>query len=130
MSDALTVFDVTEDGRFRFAGINPAAERIRGIPQAEAYGRYYEEVVDYEQVARSLPNFRRCVEMAAPLAYEEWHTGGGRDWYLETVLLPVPDSSGRIARLIMLGHDITRRKRAEDVGIARQVGTRSEREES
>jgi PAS domain S-box-containing protein len=130
VSDALTVFDVTEDGRFRFAGINPTAERIRGIPQAEAYGRYYEEVVDYEQVARSLPNFRRCVEMAAPLAYEEWHTGGGQDWYLETVLLPVLDSSGRATRLIMLGHDITRRKRAEDVRTAKRAGVRSKRGES
>jgi PAS domain S-box-containing protein len=129
VSDALTVLDVTEDGRFRFAGVNPAAERIRGISQAAAYGRYYDEVVDYEQVARSLPNFRRCVEMAAPLAYEEWHTGGGREWYLETVLLPVLDSSGRATRLIMLGHDITRRKRAEDVLVAKQVGAPLERGE-
>jgi PAS domain S-box-containing protein len=129
VSDALTVFDVTEDGRFRFAGINPTAERIRGIPQAAAYGRYYDEVVDTEQVARSLPNFRRCVEMGAPLAYEEWHTGGGNEWYLETILLPVLDGSGRATRLIMLGHDITRRKQAEDVRIAKQVGARSERGE-
>jgi len=120
VSDSLFVFDVTDDGRFRFAGINATAERVGGVSDEAACGKYFEDVVRPEQVAQALPNFRRCIEKGEPLHYEEAYSRPAGNWYLDTSLVPVRDDTGRITRLIVVSRDITERKLAEEALRASQ----------
>lgn len=110
VSDSLFVFDVTGDGRFVFSGINAAAARISGVSAADAYGRFFEDVVRPEQVRQALPRFQRCVESGQPMEYEEDYTrpaAGTR--HLNTSLLPLPPRAGCVRRLVVLNRDITER---------------------
>jgi PAS domain S-box-containing protein len=115
-TDSIFVFDVTTDGRFRFTGVNATSTKLSGVSDSAASGKFLEEVVRPEQVARALPHFRRCVETGELLLYEEQYPrpAGGHS-YLFTTLIPVRETNGSICRLIVVTHDITERKRAEEV---------------
>jgi PAS domain S-box-containing protein len=114
-SDAIFLLDVTSDGRFRFAELNPAEERLTGLSNAEAAGRYTEEVVPEALLARVNANFRRCVAGGAPITFEERleFPPGTRD--VNTTLIPVRNAAGDIYRLVGIVRDITERKRNEDL---------------
>ena len=118
VSDALFVFDVTDDGRFRFAGINRGAEELGGVSHADAVGKYLEEVVRPSQVAQSLPDFRRCVTTKQPIHVDESYERAGREWYLDKILIPILDSNDRVRRLLAITRDITERQQAEQLRIA------------
>src|SRR3954452_24765793 len=68
-SDCLFFVDVTLDGRFRFAGFNPAAERSVGLTSSETMGKLVEEVLP--DAAREVTaNYRRCLEAGTLIGYE------------------------------------------------------------
>ncbi len=113
VSDSLQLFDVTGDGRFRYADMNPFAGKIAGIAKAAAVGRFFEDVARPEQIEHSLPLFCRCVETGEPLSYEEQIEDGAGFRDLNTVLLPVRNESGSVYRLIVFNRDVTQIKTAE-----------------
>ncbi len=115
VTDSIFVFDVVEEGRFRFVSVNAASTRLSGVSDAAASGKFLEEVVRPEVVAVSLPPFRRCVETGEVLSYEEEYplpTGGKS--YLAKTLIPVRDDGGSVWRLIAVTRDVTERRLAAD----------------
>jgi two-component system cell cycle sensor histidine kinase/response regulator CckA len=120
VTDTIFVFDVTNDGRFRFAGVNAASTELSGVSNSAASGKFLEEVVRPEVVASSLPYFRHCVETGEVLRYEEVYSrpAGGQS-YLSKTLIPVRETTGSVCRLIVVTSDITERKRAEEGRLAR-----------
>jgi PAS domain S-box-containing protein len=115
VTDSIFVFDVVEDGRFRFVGVNATSTKLSGVSDSAASGKLLEEVVRPEVVATSLPLFRRCIETGEVLRYEEEYprpTGGKS--YLSKTLIPVRDATGSVCRLIAVTGDVTERKLAED----------------
>jgi PAS domain S-box-containing protein len=125
VSDALTVFDVTEDGRFRFAGVNASAERSLGISAAEVLGRYYGEATDPEEAEHTLAAFREAIARSSSVEYERRYVRDGEDRYFDTILLPVADESGGARRLIVLQRDITEHRRMEQDLSARERESRT-----
>jgi PAS domain S-box-containing protein len=113
VSDALTLFDITEDGRFRFADMNPVAEKIFGISKKKAQGQFFEDAVSSELAEYCLPLFRNSLEKGCQLSCELCLELEHGSRFLRTSLLPVRNSAGSVYRLIALCSDVTERKAAE-----------------
>jgi PAS domain S-box-containing protein len=113
-SNCIFLLDATPDGRFKFAGFNPAEEKAVGIKNVEALGKFVEEVVP-EQLARQVTaNYRRCVAARTVIDYdEELELAIGRRSF-HTTLIPLFDPAGRVHRLVGVAQDITERKQVEE----------------
>ncbi|MHB8136434.1 MAG: PAS domain S-box protein, partial [Anaerolineaceae bacterium] len=111
--DGLYLLDVTEDGHFRTIEVNPALERMTGIPRSQSVGKVQEEIVP-EEVARQVnAKYRHCVEAGQPIEEEvELELPSGRHIFHST-LIPASDETGRISRIIGISLDITERIHAE-----------------
>ncbi|MBF0552011.1 MAG: PAS domain S-box protein, partial [Deltaproteobacteria bacterium] len=112
-SNCLFLLDLTEDGRFKFAGFNPAAENAIGIPNCEASGKLVEEVLSEELAEAVIANYRRCVETGRLLDYEQKLNLPVGPRYFHTTLVPVRNMAGGIYRLLAVASDITANKEAE-----------------
>jgi PAS domain S-box-containing protein len=110
------VVDVAAGGDFRFMAINPAYERLIGIPATEVRGRVPRQLVPLipAEMAECLRvNFKRGAEAPRPIEYEEPFFVRGRLLWLHTRLTPVRDASGNVVRLVGRSLDITERKAVE-----------------
>jgi len=109
-SECIFLLDVTGDGRFKFAGLNPAEEAAVGFSSAAVAGRFVEDVAGDEVAKGVIANYRRCVEVGTLIGYEEeLNLPIGRR-YFHTNLIPVRDAAGRIHRIVGVARDITERK--------------------
>ena len=110
------VVDVTPDGEFRYFEANPAHERATGFSSDRVKGLRPEDLapgLSPETVAAFRANYRRCVEAAAAIEYEECVVGErGFHWFL-TRLTPLLSAEGRVVRLVGSSLDITARKTIE-----------------
>ena len=112
-SGCIFLLDVTEDGRFKFAGFNPAEEKAVGFSNAEMYGKFIEEALPPELASQVIANYRRCVEAGASIYFdEELDLPVGRR-YFHTVLIPVRNVVGDIYRIVGVARDITEARQAE-----------------
>ena len=112
-SECIFLVDVTADGRFKFAGFNPAEEKTVGFSNAEVFGKFIEEVISAELACQVITNYRRCLEAGTIINYdEEFDLPLGRR-YFHTVLIPVRNVVGDIYRIVGVARDITERKRME-----------------
>ena len=114
VQDGLYLLDVTEDGRFRTVEVNPALERITGIPRSQSIGKTQEEIVP-EEVARLVnAKYRHCVEAGQSIEEEvELDLPSGRRVF-HSSLIPAYNETGRISRIIGISRDITERKQTEE----------------
>ena len=121
VSDGLTIYDVTEDGRYRFIGINRAAEAIGIKSSADVAGKYVEEVMTPDDLAAMLTTYDACVASKQPAHFEMDIKLQGRTWHMETNLVPICNAEGRVHRLIAVYRDITERIQADQLRIAKQA---------
>src|SRR5262252_9164121 len=100
ISVCMFLVDVTSDGRFRYAGFNPAEEWALGLSTAEVAGKFVDEVFA-EGLARELSgNYRRCMEAGTPITYDdELDLPGGRR-YFHSNLIRMRNATGRIHRIV------------------------------
>ncbi|MGO9487240.1 MAG: PAS domain S-box protein [Rhodomicrobium sp.] len=112
-SDALTLYHVTNGGRFLLSDMNPCAERIMGLSKSQAAGQFFEDTVSKAIAAHCLPLFRECAGTAKPLTYDEDLDLPAGAYSLQTTLLPVRNEAGQVYRLIVINRDITARKAYE-----------------
>ena len=112
--DALYLLEVTPDGGFRTLEVNPALERLTGIPRSFSVGKLQEETVPSDVAAIVNAKFRHCVEVGRPIEEEvELDLPSGRR-YFQSTLIPARDATGQIHRIIGISHDVTERKRSEE----------------
>ena len=121
VSDGLTIYDVTEDGRIRFVGINPAAERIGAKSTGDVAGKFVEEVLSADDLPPMLATYRECIASKKTMHYERQIQRQGRTFDMETNLIPICNSEGRVHRLIAVFRDITERHQAEQLRVAKQA---------
>src|SRR5579864_5247262 len=93
ISACMSLVDVTSDGRFKYAGLNPAEEKALGLTNAEVCGKFVEEVFADDLAKKLNANYRRCLEAGVPISYEgELDLPSGRR-YFNTNLIPVRNAS-------------------------------------
>jgi PAS domain S-box-containing protein len=113
---AIFVVDASPQGEFRYVEVNPAFERLTGIPGTEVRGRRPQDlvpIVSAEMAASLRINYRRCRDAAVSFEYEESITWRGRRMWWLTRLTPVMNAAGQVVRLIGRSLDITERKTIE-----------------
>jgi two-component system, cell cycle sensor histidine kinase and response regulator CckA len=113
-SDCIFLLDVTPDTRFKFAGFNPAEEEAVGFSSTEVSGKFIEEVVDEQLANYVIKNYRRCLEIGAPISYEEELVLPIGHRYFHTNLIPVRNATGRIYRIVGIARDITEYRQTEE----------------
>src|SRR5207302_4771524 len=67
VSVCMFLVDVTGEGRFKFAGFNPAEEQAVGLTSAEVSGRFVEDVFADDLAKKIIANYRRCLEAGKPI---------------------------------------------------------------
>lgn len=112
--DGLYLIETTKDGKFRTVDVNPALERLTGIPRSASIGKTQEETVPERAAQIVNAKYRRCVEAAKPTEEEvELDLPAGRRIF-HSALIPVRDEAGRIHRIIGISRDITDKRKAEE----------------
>jgi PAS domain S-box-containing protein len=111
-TDCIFLLDVTTDGRFKAADLNPTGEKMVGLSAADVTGKYTEEFLPPEVAEAMNADYRRCVEAGAPISYEESLQLPAGEVSFSTTLIPVKDVAGRICRIVGIARDISELKRA------------------
>jgi two-component system, cell cycle sensor histidine kinase and response regulator CckA len=120
ISVCMFLVDVTSDGRFRFAGFNPAEEKAIGLSTAQVSGKLIEEVFDAELARKLTSNYRRCLEAGATITFEDELKLPAGSRYFHSNLIPIRDSSGEIHRIVGACIDTTDFKRTQEQALATQ----------
>lgn len=114
ITDALPAFVayVGKDLRYHFA--NASYEKAFGLPRDSIVGKPTREVLGDEAFKRGESYMRRALE-GERARYETRLPGfGGEMLWIDTEYLPDFDPSGKVRGFVVLGHDITDRKKAEE----------------
>jgi two-component system cell cycle sensor histidine kinase/response regulator CckA len=118
--ECIFLLDVTLDGRFKFAALNPAEERAVGFSIAEVSGKFIEDVLSEEASNKVLAHYRHCLEVGSLISYEdELNLEIGRR-YFHTNLIPLRNAAGRIHRIAGCCTDLTEVKHTQEQALARQ----------
>jgi diguanylate cyclase (GGDEF)-like protein/PAS domain S-box-containing protein len=128
--EGLYLVDVTEDERFRMVEVNPAFERLVGIPREAMVGKFHEEILPEEMAKKVIAKYRRC--RAAGTVYEEeleLELPAGKLIYFST-LVPVRNEAGGIVRIVGITRDVTSQKLAQRALLQREQEFRALSENS
>jgi len=119
LSVCMFFVDVTRDGRFRYAGFNPAEEKAIGLSSQQVKGKFVEEVFDPDLARKLVKNYRRCLEAGTPISYnDELNLPGGCRHFVSN-LIPFRNRGGRIHHIVGACIDTTDLKRTEKEAISR-----------
>jgi two-component system cell cycle sensor histidine kinase/response regulator CckA len=118
--ECIFVLDVTPDGRFKFAALNPAEEKAVGFSTTEVFGKFIEDVLSEEVSNNVIAHYRQCLEAGGLVTYEdELNLEIGRR-YFHTNLIPLRDAAGHIHRIAGCCTDLTDVKRTQQQAFASQ----------
>jgi PAS domain S-box-containing protein len=111
--------DVTPEGRFRYAGFNPAEEKAIGLSSQHVMGKFVEEVFDPDLARKLIKNYRRCLEAGTPISYnDDLNLPGGCRHFVSN-LIPFRNREGRIHHIVGACIDTTDLKRTQEEAISR-----------
>jgi PAS domain S-box-containing protein len=105
-TDAISL--VGADGRV--IDVNETMILRYGKGREAVIGRHVSEIFPPEIARRRIKRLNEVLESGAPVRFEEQGTTG---WF-DTVIYPIRDETGRIARAAVIARDITDRKRMEE----------------
>ena len=111
--DAAFVVGVTAEGRFPYVAVNPAAERLFGIPAARLLGRQIDEVAPAEVAGPVLARCRACLAAGAPIRHEQALPFPTGERVVDELLVPLReagDAVGPVTSLIGIARDITEQR--------------------
>jgi PAS domain S-box-containing protein len=93
--------------------VNPAFERMFGIPAARVVGHDPAAVLPAPLVAEALPRWHEAAERGETLEYELAAVLTGRRLSWQTVLVPMRGADGRVERLLGSARDVTATRRLQ-----------------
>jgi PAS domain S-box-containing protein len=120
ISVCVFLVDVTRDGRFKFAGFNPAEEEAVGLSSAEVSGRLVEEVFNKDLANKLTANYRRCLEAGRAIKFDDELNLPRGLRYFHSNLIPLRNAAGVIHRIIGACIDITDFRRTQEEALAKQ----------
>ena len=116
--DGLYLIKVIEDGYIRIMEVNPAVERISGIPRSIMVGKTLDEILPAEVAAIINGKFLHCIEAGYPTEEEAELDLPVGQRYIHSTLIPAHDETGKVHRIIGISRDVTEQKRAEKERLA------------
>jgi PAS domain S-box-containing protein len=99
-----------------YLSCNTMFERFFGAREADIVGKTDYDFVDRDLADSFLEHDRKAMAAGKPTINEEWITfaDDGHRAFLETIKTPMHDSQGTLIGVLGIGHDITKRKKAEE----------------
>jgi len=95
---------------------NTMFERFFGATEAEIFGKTDYDFVDKDLADSFRENDRKAMVAGKPTMNEEWiRFADGHEALLETIKTPMFDIEGKVIGVLGIGHDITKRKRNEEI---------------
>jgi diguanylate cyclase (GGDEF)-like protein/PAS domain S-box-containing protein len=129
-SDAIFLVDVTADGRFKFAGHNPSAQRIFSFVNEESIGKNIEDLLPPPIAAQSTRRYRECLRAGATTRFEEsLDLPDGTHWFVFN-LIPMRAEGTTIHRILGIGRDVSDEKLLDRVRRQRELEFRAFIEDS
>ncbi|WP_051587505.1 PAS domain-containing protein [Pseudomonas sp. RL] len=125
-NSSAVIFIKDIEGRYRL--VNPAFERLFGVPAERVLGRDDHQLFPGEIADALLCNDRRVVEQGRSIEVEEQVLWQGRQYTYLTTKFPICDSHGQVVGVGGIAADISERKRTEDalrhvaLGVSRATG--------
>lgn len=113
VAESIYVVDVLENGEFQYVGLNPAHEKLTGIPSTELQGKIPAQVLPLDTALAVQQRYQDCVAAGEMISYEECLPFQGQQTWWFTNLTPLRDKQERIYRIIGSSINITERKLAE-----------------
>lgn len=113
-SDNIFILDVEDEKRFKIASFNPAEEKLIG-KISDFQGKYIEDCISPGLLETILPNYERCIKERQLIVYEESFSINEETKHFITQLIPLINKDSKIFRIIGVTHDITERKRSEEL---------------
>ncbi|MEJ2158330.1 MAG: PAS domain S-box protein [Desulfobacteraceae bacterium] len=110
-------FIVRYDLELRRIYVNPAWERASGLSASEVVGVAYADNprVPSPVNAEYLKKLRLALDTGTPQVAEfTWVNAHGKELFLEYLIVPEYDHHGRVAGVLAVGRDISKRRQAED----------------
>jgi PAS domain S-box-containing protein len=101
--------------------VNPAWEKASGLSAADVINKPAAETphVPYPVVAEYAEKLRQVAETGTPQAISfTWVNTRRETLFLEYIIVPEYDRSGKIVSVLAVGRDLTERKRTEDTVAA------------
>ncbi|MBD2207643.1 PAS domain-containing protein [Calothrix sp. FACHB-1219] len=114
VEQCIFVVDILEDNDFRFAGLNPLAERLSGISSLEIQGKTPENIFPAEIALSIRQHYQACIAAGKTISYEECLPFQGEDTWWITSLTPLFNEQSRVYRIIGSSIEISDRKQAEE----------------
>ncbi len=120
-NESIFLLEVTDDMRFRNLDCNTAFEKSTGLKRGDLIGKFTDETVPEEASKKPNEVYRRCVETKEPVIDKEIEIKlpVGSRYYLSSII-PIPDSNGKIYRILGITRDITDRKVMEEALTKRE----------
>lgn len=119
LSVCMFFVDVTPDGRFRYAGFNPAEEKAIGLSSQHVMGKFVEEVFDADLARKLIEKYRQCLEAGTPISYNDELNLPRGSRHFASNLIPFRNRAGRIHRIVGACIDTTDLKRTQEEAISR-----------
>ncbi len=112
---------ITTDEKMRVEYLNPVAEKLTGWTTSEARSMHMDEVFKIFSEKSGEPSvnpIRKCLDTSAIVVMEN-HTilvrrGDGEEFHIEDSAAPIRRSDGVIMGAVMVFHDVTDRKKAQN----------------
>ncbi|MGI4799522.1 MAG: PAS domain S-box protein, partial [Janthinobacterium lividum] len=114
-TDSMFVVRVEADGSCVYENVNPVWEQLTGMPAAAAPGQAPEACWPPEIAEVILAGWLECVRECRPVQYCYTVNRAGKQLDWDVSITPVIDENGRVCRLVGVGRDVTKTRRAEKV---------------
>ncbi len=120
-----------KDTKMRKVLVNKADLEVIGKPEEEVLGKDDSQLFSKEIAEPFLSDDRKVIEEGKPILNKEELVKriDGRSRWLLTSKLPLYDHEGKITGLIGIGHDITERKKVEEILLERDQRLKEKNEE-
>lgn len=83
-----------------FSGFNEAQAEAAGVVSSAVIGLRPRDFLPPRQAANVMANFRECIEVRAPVSYDEAHRILGEEHWYRTTLSPWMDEAGEVATIV------------------------------
>lgn len=111
---AIFVVNVENGPRFRFLGMNPAAEAEFGFPETLVAGKLFEECFSARMAELLTDRYAECVRVRHAIQFEDYaDLMNGRKWFRTTLSPTVDEASGRVIRITAVSQNISATKRLQ-----------------
>ena len=113
---AVFIVNIDQNGVFRYAGLNPAHEKLTGLNSTAIKGKTPDEL--YPQISKNAikeikKKYDACYKKAKTIKYEEHFPIDDQEFWWLTKLTPIKNKGGRIYRIIGTSVEITDLKNTE-----------------